>query len=499
MKRKIFNFNFKRFKRIERIELFDTTGLEPHTIKSLNLVILAVAFGTISFNINGGVAMTGYLKELGTSDFTFGILYAIGPLAAPMQLVTSYILERTRKRKLILIAGGIVQRMSWLPFGLVPFFVPMEQPLLRIWMVSLFMMVSAVLVPLVNVPFFSLAADLVPMNIRGSYFAVRSRVTTIFGVAGGILTAWLLDAFTGFNSYALVFTLSAIAGTLDIICFFGVKFPPMAERPEKTDKTDKIDKTEKTEKAEKADKSNRFTSIIYGVIKNKSYMRFIIFMTLWLFSTSLSGPFYLVYLRNTVVLSNTLITVLVQILPSMCSIIIVRRWGRAIDSHGNKTIMQIANGILCFAPFLWIITPGNNDAAAIIMVAVIGFMQGCLTSGFEIGANNIMLGHAPQVNRSMYIAVYFTTTSMLGTGLGNAMGGWLLDNVFSIFERMDIIILGVKMTRYNYIFALTAVLRCVMIYIALPRLIHEDNNTPVRELLQLAYKRICMSIKKSKS
>jgi len=456
-----------------RLELFDETGLEAHTIKSLKLVIFAVAFGTISFNINGGVAMTGYLKELGASDFMFGLLYAITPLAAPMQIVISYVLERTHKRKLIFLAGGIIQRMSWLPFGLVPFFVPMEQPLLRIWMASVFLMTSALLTPFVNVPFFSLAADLVPMNIRGSYFAVRSRIATMFGVAGGILTAWFLDTFTGFNSYALVFTLSAIMGTLDILCFFGVKFPPMAS----------------------SENSEKFTHMMSKVIKNKGYMKFIIFMTMWQFSVNLSGPFFLVYLKNIVGLSNTLITFLTQILPSICAIMIVKKWGRAIDSHGNKTIMQVANGILCIAPFLWIFVSGS--VTAIVMVTIIGLMQGCLISGFDIGVNNIMLGHAPKVNRSMYIAVYFTVTSMIGIGLANATGGWLLDNVFSILENMNITLIGIKMTRYNFIFALTAILRCVMIYIALPRLIHEENNTPVRELLHNVYTSI-KNIKKSK-
>ena len=450
-------------RKIFRFELFDETGLEAHTIKSLKLVILAVAFGTISFNINGGVSMTGYLTTLGASDFTFGLLYAIGPLAAPMQLIISYIMERTKKRKLIMIAGGIIQRMSWLPFGLVPFFVPMEQPGLRIWMASLCLIFASGLTPLVNVPFFSLAADLVPMNIRGSYFAVRSRIATMFGVAGGILTAWFLDTFSGFNSYAFVFTLSAIMGTLDIICFFGVKFPPLAQSSDSRH-------------------GEKFTHMMSKVIKNKRYMKFIIFMTLWQFSVNLSGPFYLVYLRNVVILSNTLITVLIQILPNICSIIIVRRWGRAIDLHGNKTIMQTANGILCFAPFLWIFTSSN--ALAVVFVIIIQLMQGCLFAGFEIGANNIMLGHAPKENRSMYIAVYFMATSMIGTGVANATGGWFLDNVFSVLENMNIVLLGVKMTRYNYIFALTAILRCVMIFIALPRLIHEDNNTPVRELLR---------------
>ncbi|MCL1793345.1 MAG: MFS transporter [Oscillospiraceae bacterium] len=445
-----------------RFELFDEAGLGAQTIKSLKLVIFAVAFGTISFNINGGVSLTGYLKELKTDDFTFGLLCAIGPLAAPVQLLASYILERTQKRKLLFLVCGIIQRMSWLPFGCVPFFVPMTEPSLRIWMASLFLLVSAMLVPFVNVTFFSLAADLVPMNIRGSYFAVRSRIATMFGVAGGILTAWFLDMFSGFSSYAFVFALSAVMGTLDVLCFFLVKFPPMANAKPK--------------------RGESFSEMASGVLKNKKYMKFAAFMTLWLFSCGLSSPFYLVHLKNNLLFSNTLVTVLAQILPSVCSILIVKRWGRAIDAHGNKTVMQLTNGILCAAPFLWIFTA--DKASAAVLVVFIMLLQGCLFSGFEIGANNIMLGQAPKLNRSMYIAVYFMMTQSLGTGLGNAAGGWLLDNVFSIFERMDIAILGVKMTRYNYLFAATALLRLAVVYLALPRLVREEGNTPVGELLR---------------
>jgi hypothetical protein len=85
---------------------------------------------------------------------------------------------------------------------------------------------------------------------------------------------------------------------------------------------------------------------------------------------------------------------------------------------------------------------------------------------------------------------------MIGIGAANTIGGWLLDNVFSVFEHMNVIVAGVKMTRYNYIFALTAILRCIMIYIALPNLIHEENNTPVRELLRRVFNMIYRKYKK---
>jgi MFS family permease len=326
-----------------------------------------------------------------------------------------------------------------------------------------------VLTPFVNVTFFSLAADIIPMNIRGGYLAARSRILTIFGVAGGILTAWFLDTFSGFSSYAFVFTLSAMMGTLDILCFFWVKFPPMP-------------------KPENPGSGEKFTHMAAGVLKNTRYMKFVLFMTLWFFSCNISTPFYFVYLKNHLLFTNTLVTVLAQIFPSICSIFIVKRWGRALDAHGNKTVMQVTNGVLCLAPFLWVFTA--NRAASAVLIVVIMLLQGGLLAGFEIGGMNIMMSQAPERGRSMYLAFYFMLTQTAGIGFGNAAGGWLLDNVYSVLEGLDIVILGAKMTRYNYLFATTAILRVIVIYFALPRLISEEGNTPVREFLRRAIARV---------
>ena len=449
--------------RFPKLELFDEHGLEAQTIRSLKLVILAVAFGIVQFNIVSGIAMAGYLRSLGASDFVFGLLFAIGPMLSPLQLAASFFLERTRKRKKMLIGFGLLQRVIWLPFGLVPFFIPMDQPMLRIWMVSLILVISAISAPFMNVSFFSLAADLVPEHIRGRYFAVRMRISTVCGILGGVLTAWMLDSLAPFYSYALVFTLASVMGTIDIVCFFGVKFPEMAQAANK--------------------ESEKFFKMLSNVFKNKSYVRFTIFMTLWLFSMNLSAPFILVHLREGVQLSNTLITVAVQILPNICSVLIASHWGRTLDTHGNKTTMQVANGILCFAPFLWIFTA--NNTFSIVLIMLIGLMHGLLLPGFDLGANNIMMGQAPKVNRSMYIAVYFTLTSIIGIGLGNATGGWLLDHVFSVAESARFTLAGVQLTRYNYLFTLTALLRCIMVYIALPKMVTQEEGRSGSTAIQL--------------
>ena len=451
----------KMLKKIRRIRLFDESGLDRDAITSLRLMIIAVAFGVVQFNVVTGIAMAGYLRELGLSDFLFGLMYAIGPLFAPLQLFASYVLEITRARKTIFLVSGIVQRLLWIPFGLVPFFVPMEFFTLRIWIVALFLLVSATVSPFLNVSFFSMAADIVPERIRGRYFAARSRISTVLAILAGFTVAYLLDTLEGFNSYAVVFAIAGVCGTLDILCFIGVKPPPMPV-------------------LSKAGGS--FKSILKGVFSNKRYMRFILFMTLWMFSINFSGPFILVHLREGVALNATLTTLAVQILPNICSVIVLAKWGGMLDKYGNKAVMRAAVGLHIFAPFLWIFT--SNNSISIFFIMFIGAASGFLIPAFDLGANNIMLGNAPKENRSMYFAMYFMLTAIIGAGLANAMGGWMLDNIFIYPEALELKIFGSPLTRYNFILAASAVMRFLLVFVAMPRLVEDAESIKPMEVIK---------------
>ena len=448
---------FRTGLRFRRPVLFDETGLDKAHIRSLQLIIWAIAFGTVCFNITGGIAMTGYLKSLGVSDFVFGLLVAVSPAAGVVQILASFVLERSRKRKAVLIASGLLSRMLWLPFGLVPFFVPMSAPLIRIWLISLFLLVSACSSQFLVVSYQSLLADIIPLRIRGSYLGARGRVSTIVGIVGGFLTAWLLDIFPGFHGYAFVFGLAALLGSIDITLFFAVGFPPMSV----------------------VDKKDSLKLMLSDVLHNKQFLGLVGFVTIWGFSLHLSAPFYLVYIRTSLGMSNTAITLIAQILPNICSVIMLTRWGGALDRHGIRPVMHRIAKWSSIAPLLWFFVVPGPLSLALILITYIS--TGMLLQGMEIGAQTAILNRSPQKNRSMYIAIYTCVTTLVGHALANAVGGWLLDNPLSSLERLQIPLLGSSLNRYNYLFLITFALRNISAYLLLPRMIQHDQQVAEHE------------------
>ena len=434
--------------------LFDETGLTREHIKSLRLIIYAIALGTVCFNITGGIAMTGYLKALGTSDFVFGILISVPPAAGTLQIFTSYVLERTKKRRAMFIVGGLVQRLLWLPFGLVPFFVPMSAPLVRIWSAALLLLIASVSNQFISIAYSSLLADIIPIGIRGRYLGTRGRVSTVMGIIGGFLTAWLLERFPGFNGYALVFGLAALLGSTDITLFFWIDFPPMTETVQR----------------------DSFWHMFREVLKSKQVLGLMAFFTIWNFTFNLSAPFHLVYIRINLGMSNTAITLIAQILPNICTVIILSRWGRMIDRHGIRPVILRVGRYTSIVYLLWVFVAPGMLSYVLVIVAYIA--RGLLFCGMEISGQTAVLNRFPERNRSMYMAIHHCVTTLMGTALANITGGWLLDNPLAALEGMNLSLFGFVLNRYNYLFLLTFILCVISAFVLLPRMVAPGDAPP---------------------
>jgi hypothetical protein len=77
--------------------------------KSLNLVIIAVAFGMAFTTVQTGPSLTGFIRELGVEDFLYSVIMALPVLGGVTQVFASYILENSGERKRILIVSGLIQ------------------------------------------------------------------------------------------------------------------------------------------------------------------------------------------------------------------------------------------------------------------------------------------------------------------------------------------------------------------------------------------------------
>lgn len=442
-------------KGIRRLWQFDTRGLDRDQIRTLYLIIIAVFGGTSWKNITTGVAMTGYLKALGMSDFLYGVVIALPSVANAFQFLVSYMVERRWNRETTFRTAGLIQRLSWILFGLVPFVIPMEEGPLRIWAAAFLALVSAAMQPATVVNSMSIFADVVPDRIRGQYFAIRSRLATLVALCVGLCVGTLMDALPAFTNYLVIFSIAGVIGTLDILLFFFMKIPPQRKQVS----------------------GDGMGAMLGRVFRDKNYMRLCAFAALSFFATYLSLPYFTVYMNATLRLSGLAMVCVHELLASAVSIGVVGLWGRGMDRFGHKPVLLMTTLLGAFVPLIWAFAaPGQ------VWIAVAAqLLYGLQWNAMNLSAQNLYLELSPVQGRTMYIAVFYLASQLLGSFLGSAAGGWLLDNVLFRLESLNLCVLGVSFTRYNNLFILSFVLRLAACAF-LPR-VREKGSASLRQML----------------
>ena len=281
-------------------------------------------------------------------------------------------------------------------------------------------------------------------------------MSTLFGLIIGLLIGILLDKLPGFTGYAVVFSLAGAFGAFDICCYFFMKVKPMTA----------------TEKKE------GIFQMMRDVLRDKRYMTTVLALTAWVFTVQLSSPYFNVYLRSRLGVSNFDIILTGQIANNALLILLVSRWGRAIDRYGNRPVLLVAAFLAAVTPLWWL----RVDAGMLALIAFANAWSGGIYCAVDLTLQNLFMMQAKPTNRSMYFAVYFIFTQLFGFALGSTVGGILLDNALMSVDNANILLAGVAFTRYNALFLVSAVLRFIVVFALLPR-IREDDSQPARALI----------------
>ncbi len=450
----------KRLK-LPSVELYNTHGLSADTKHALRMVIVAAMFGNAFSIISSSAAWTGFQRALGANSMQMGLLSAIPVAASVIQIFASFVLEKHMNRRTLLLVFGLIHRASWILIGLTPLIFPESIMEARLYAVMVLLAAASCGAAFLNVSFYSLVGDVVPMRIRGSYFSVRQIFLTATGIVAGLGVGVLVDAVEGMNGYVLSLVLGGICGCMDVCCYFFIKWPPMQQR-ESTGES--------------------FFRMLREVLQNRAYMRVVGYFTLWFFAVNVMSPFLNVFLLEEVRMSYVEIAIYNQIVPNLATILVIGWWGRQMDRFGNRPVVQTV-GIYCMILPLTFLFLGPRS---FLLLPFANILNGMCFPASDLGQQNMYLAAAPARNRSMYVAVFFACTQLMGQALSNFVGGALMDGALARLETVTPVIAGMRFDRYDYIFILSAVLRCICVLGLLPRLRTEQETPAWRMIRTLA-------------
>lgn len=436
------------------------TALSPRELRrTLNYLILSYSLGVTFILAVSGAPLTGFLRLLTKNDLTYSIIMAIPTLGAAFQIIGSFYIERTGKRWETFFFTCLVHRVIWIPMTLIPLFYFNTSPTTVLVIITILIAVFSASGNFAALAFNSYYSSVVPKEIAGRYLSKRSAIVTAVGAIGSMLVGKYLGDSPAFYNFAIMFGAVSILGIADVfLSSFAAHHPPMIRNEEKIS----------------------FRKLFMLPFKDKNYLRFIVFGTVWGFGVNISAIFLNVYLLENLSVSYLTISVLNALLTNACAIIAIRFWGRLADNFGNKPVLRVASFIATLIPFIWLFPSSENKYMFLIPAFIIG---GIAWSGVELASVNLSMWLAPEKNRTIYIATYALTSSFLGIALSSVIGGLIMQTSGPILGSMKIPFINNQyFSKFHLLFVISLIIRFISSNFILKK-VKEESSRPAKEML----------------
>lgn len=178
-----------------------------------NLLVLGADFGT--FRIGQSFAsestiLPAFAAELGAPNVVIGAIPAVSTLGwfLPPLFAAGHTESLPRKLPFVM-RYTIWERVPLLVLAFVAFFVAERRPSLSLGILLAMLLImtgsGGVLLP----AWMDIVGRLIPINLRGRFFAVSSALANVGGLAGSAVTAWILATVVAPASYGVCFLVAA--------------------------------------------------------------------------------------------------------------------------------------------------------------------------------------------------------------------------------------------------------------------------------------------------
>lgn len=330
---------------------------------------------------------------LGASKSVVALLVTIPLfLGACTQLLTPLVIDRTGRRKRLVLWGAAVQAFSWAPM-IAALFVPKPagQALLFAGFILYFASVHF------GIPAWtSWMGDLVPAGARGRYFGGRTAMALVMQLLATVTSGVGLEEFSRRGHEALGFAL-VFAGAL-------------ASRLVSTYQIGRMVEPQYVQKDE-----DRFTFLQFlRRLPESNFAKFAIFVACMNASAHFAGALFVPYWKETLGFGYSqvmflLTAILVVQIPSFVF------WGRVSDRYGNKKVFLTASMGIATLPALWLVS------TQLWWGVLLQLWSGFFWSGFNQSVGNFILDAVTPAKRARCTA-YLNLVMNCGVLVGGVAG-----------------------------------------------------------------------------
>jgi len=355
--------------------------------QGLRLLVYEVVFAQIMGILTTGGFLIGFAVLLGAGNTMVGVISALGPLAMTLQAPAVFLVERTQRRKLVLILALFVSRSMWFLIPLAALLLPSRQVLISL---LLMLTVHYGLINVATCAFNSWMRDLIPEQEINRVFTRRLTWATAAGAVISVVAAFGIDAWGHWlgnwgggtrSAYIIIFFTASCAGVVSTLLFFWIPEPKM--------------------------KNGSQESVFLALLRpfrDSNFRQLLIFLGWWQFAVNMAAPFFAVYMIRRLELSMAWV-IGAATLSQLVNVVFYPLWGRLADRFSNKSVLLVSAPLFVFSFLMWPFTTlPEKHILTIPLLLCIHVMAGIGTAGVNLCVNNLSLKLAPAGRGGSYLA-----------------------------------------------------------------------------------------------
>lgn len=369
--------------------------------KGRSCMLLTYACGSIIPMLSGGLFHTSFLSSSGINIVELGILAFIPPITKCFSVFCPSVLERFKKRKLVLALSRLLYYTFYiLGVTLIPFFVEDQSLKMGLFIACVF--AANMSYAVFNGGYIVWHLNFIPDEVRVDYFSVNTFVSSTLASIASIVASVVADMLSGSPyEHTIIVVLRFIAygiGILDVIVLSLPKeFPYKQEaRP-------------------------RLRDIIIKPVSHKPFVLTMVIIAVYNFFQYLPQSSYNYYLLNDVGVEFTM-TGMISVFYSVFIIVLMPMWQRVIRRIGWMRTFALCE--LLFLPTTLALSFVTKDNY-LWLFPTVRLIQHVFAVGVGISTSNLLYLNMPGSDQTNYVSFHELILN-IATFLGTTAGTWFV-------------------------------------------------------------------------